>query len=90
MPARRHRWDHAHERRIPACDAPDGNDRTEKDCTLCGIVKITVHGADRTHWHKWRLSDGQEWPVDSTPACEGTPKPAPTLAAETASEVMFR
>lgn len=86
--ARRHDWLSLPERKIPACESPDGNDRTEKTCGGCGIVKITVHGRNNLHWNKWRLLTGQEFQVNGTPPCD--PRPKPVLAAETASEVIFR
>lgn len=53
-----HRWNL--ENRIPACETVDGNERTEKKCPWCGLVKITVHPAHGLAWREWRLKDGRQ------------------------------
>ena len=55
--------------RIPACESPDGNDRTEKTCAKCSLVKITVHGPQGFPWREWRTKEGKPWHGDSTPPC---------------------
>lgn len=53
-----HRWNLEH--RIPACEAPDGNERTERTCPFCGLVKITVHYVHGLPQREWRLKDGRQ------------------------------
>jgi hypothetical protein len=89
LPPRRHRWNALPERRIPACESIDGNDRTEKPCALCGLVKITVHPARGYPWREWRTKAGKGWVGDATPPCGDTPASAPVLASETTAEVVF-
>lgn len=56
------------ENRIPACDSPDGNKRTEKTCPVCGLVKITVHwSSGRIPDREWRLKDGRQLIGGNTP-----------------------
>lgn len=58
MKPQRHTWKGCRERRIAACDSPDGNDRTERVCAACGVMRITVHGAHGRPWVEWRSADG--------------------------------
>lgn len=30
--------------------------QTERTCSLCGAVKVTVHGPDGAAWREWRVS----------------------------------
>ena len=53
-----HRWNIEH--RIPACESPDGNERTEKTCPFCMLVKITVHPPRGLPWREWRTKDGRQ------------------------------
>lgn len=39
---------------VPANPALGRHPQTERTCTLCGVVKVTVHGADGKHWREWR------------------------------------
>lgn len=66
---RRHRWPSESERRIPACETSDGNDRTEKTCPHCGLVQITVHYPQGFPKREWRTADGKPWWGDATPPC---------------------
>lgn len=66
---RKHRW--VGERRVPACDSVDGNERTERGCGLCGIVKITVHPPHGLPWREWRTAKGEQLKQTATPKCEG-------------------
>jgi hypothetical protein len=68
-PPRRHRWNEGTENRIPACETADGNDRTEKTCALCGLVKITVHPPQGLPWREWRTKAGGMWAGQATPPC---------------------
>lgn len=54
-----HKWQL--ENRIPSCDSPDGNERTEKTCPFCGLVKITVHWTQPGRYpdREWRTKDGR-------------------------------
>lgn len=85
----RHRWNNGTERRIPACESPDGNDRTEKTCSICGLVKITVHGPNNRHWPRFRMGDGLEGQVDGTPPCLGAASEL-EVASESSSQVIAR
>jgi hypothetical protein len=70
--AARHRWPKAGEpnyRSLVACI--DGNDRTERVCLSCGLVKITVHPPKGFAWREWRTRDGKPWVGDITPPCLG-------------------
>lgn len=68
-PARKHRW--VGEHRIPACDSFDGNERTERGCPLCGLVKITVHYLHGIPQREWRTAKGRRIMHAATPPCEG-------------------
>lgn len=71
-PTPRHRWPASHDREIPACESPDGNDRNEKDCRNCGITRITVHPPEGFPFHQWRKPDGFVLPISRfTPPCTG-------------------
>ncbi len=74
--AKRHSWNATDPKRIAACDCPDGNDRTEKTCPVCGLVKITVHPAQGFPWREWRTKDGKRWVGDATPPCVEAMAPA--------------
>lgn len=47
-------------------------DETERECELCGLVKITVHAPQGFPYRAWRRKNGQRI-VDPgyTPVCEG-------------------
>lgn len=60
-----HRWNL--ENRIPACDSPDGNERTERTCPFCSLTKITVHPSRGLPWREWRLKDGRQLVGGNTP-----------------------
>jgi hypothetical protein len=70
-PTPRHRWPPEPDRRIPACDSPDGNDRSEKECRHCGMVRVTVHPPQGFPWHEWRRSNGAVIKIEHTPPCTG-------------------
>jgi hypothetical protein len=85
----RHSWNSTDPKSIAACDSLDGNDRTEKTCAACGLVKITVHPPRGLPWREWRTKAGKGWVGDSTPPCID-PKPELQVASEMAMEVAFR
>lgn len=67
---RKHRWPPDSERRIHGSEYPDGNDRTEKTCPHCGLVKITVHPAGGgIPWREWRHKNGSAIALEHTPPC---------------------
>lgn len=66
----RHAWDYDNERKIAACDSSDGNDRSEKPCLHCSLVKITVHPPFGIPWREWRFGAGENFKSDLTPRCE--------------------
>jgi hypothetical protein len=55
-PTRRHRW--GSPATVPPAEAFDGNERTERICGVCRLVKITVHPAFGIPWREWRHPDG--------------------------------
>lgn len=67
----RHKWDIHNIKRIPAVESIDGNDRTERFCERCHLVKITVHSPDNRHWNEWRHPNGAVFQCDQTPPCMG-------------------
>ncbi len=71
--ARKHRW--VGEHRIAACDSFDGNERTERGCPLCGLVKITVHAPHGLPWREWRRRNGERIYGQATPPCDGEVAP---------------
>lgn len=66
---RRHRWNVETQRRLDGHAFADGNDRNEKDCQFCGLVKITVHPPQGLPWREWRHANGQTFQCDATPPC---------------------
>jgi len=67
---RHHRWEN--ERRIPACESPDGCERTERECVNggCGLIKITVHPPRGLPYRRWRHPvTGNEFDLGATPPC---------------------
>lgn len=71
-----HKWNL--ESRIPASDSPDGNERTEKTCPFCLLVKITVHPPRGLPWREWRTKDGRQLIGGNTPhGCIGAAKVSP-------------
>jgi hypothetical protein len=71
----RHRWNAIDVRRVPACDCADGNDRTERTCAICGMVKVTVHPPHGDAWREWRTKAGAVWQGTSTPPCVHAAEP---------------
>lgn len=72
MTTRRHNWPHEGEdnyRRLDASACPDGNARTERTCSACSLVKITVHPVHGFPFREWRTRDGKLWRGDATPPC---------------------
>jgi hypothetical protein len=67
--ARRHSWNNDNPVTILPSEAHDGNERTERSCKLCGMVKITVHGAEGLPWREWRTKNGDRWWGQATPPC---------------------
>ncbi len=65
----RHDWITVPERRIPACESPDGNDRTEKTCCACRLVKITSHYPAGLPGREWRFRSGHISKLTATPMC---------------------
>lgn len=66
-PTSRHSW--IGEKRVPACDAPDHCDRTERGCGYCGCVLITVHPPNGIAFNKWRDANGVESIITRRPPC---------------------
>ncbi len=54
---------------LPA-ESFDGNERTERTCQNCGLVKITVHPPHGFPWREWRMRGGDETiALTTTPPC---------------------
>jgi hypothetical protein len=69
---RRHRWPNAGDEGYRSLDGHmyvDGNDRTERSCQICGLIKITVHPPQGFPWREWRTKDGKPWVGYLTPPC---------------------
>ncbi len=69
--SRRHQWPIHNTTRMAASEFPDGNSRTLRSCSNCGIIKVTVHGANGYAWREWRTKGGQVYVGDLTPPCVG-------------------
>lgn len=82
----RHRWDHDKEKRLAACESPDGNGRTERPCERCGLIKVTVHPPQGLPWREWRTKEGYPWQGEMTPPCVA--QTVPEIASETTAEVI--
>lgn len=74
-PARKHRW--GDPVTILPSEAFDGNERTERVCPSCGLVKITVHPPHGLPWREWRHRDAAA-PIalTHTPPCLPVEVPA--------------
>ena len=71
-----HHWNLEH--RIPACESPDGNERTERTCPFCGLTKVTVHAPRGLPWREWRTKDGRMLIGGNTPhGCMASAKISP-------------
>lgn len=69
-PVRRHKWNEIEPVRLSGQFTHDGNDRTVKQCSQCGLQKITVHAArGRATWNEWRHRNGHLIALSSTPPC---------------------
>ncbi len=70
--APKHKWP-----RVPTYIHRDkslsGCDETERECELCGLVKITVHaGGDERPYRAWRTKAGRRMKdTGLTPTCDG-------------------
>lgn len=69
MTARKHAWDYGQVIYRAAQDCADGNERTEKPCLHCGLVKITVHPPYGRPWHEWRTRENAVYVGEATPPC---------------------
>lgn len=84
---RRHSWNESNPVYLDGHDCTDGNDRTEKTCPKCRMVKITVHPPRGFPWHEWRTKDGKTWQGTSTPPClDPEPVCEPVAAGEVAGQ----
>lgn len=63
-----HKW--GDPKRIPASESTDGCERSERTCTKCPLVRITVHPPKGLPYRKWRHA-GEEMQLDHTPPCVG-------------------
>lgn len=54
---------------LPA-ESHDGNERSERACRHCPLIKITVHPAVGFPWREWRMKDSQaRIALGATPPC---------------------
>jgi hypothetical protein len=58
---------------IGANQSPDGNERQERACQSCGLIKITVIPPKMPPfpWRRWRWPGLLEFAADQTPTCTG-------------------
>jgi hypothetical protein len=40
--------------------ARDRHAQTERTCSACGAVKVTVHAPNNRHWREWRKNAGAD------------------------------
>lgn len=45
---------------VPGTITLSRHPQTERTCTVCGAVKVTVHGHDGIAWREWRKSASDE------------------------------
>lgn len=66
----RHKWSEP----VSILDGtPTGCEQTERTCSLCHLVKITVHPPQGFPWRAWRhRSSSVQFTDDYTPPCDGT------------------
>lgn len=67
--SRNHSWDPEKTKKILACDSPDGNERTERTCKNCDLVKITIHYPHGFPGREWRHPSGGKIALSRTPPC---------------------
>lgn len=73
-----HKWNL--ENKIPASQSTDGNERTERTCPFCLLVKITVHPPHGLAFRAWRTRDGQRFSGNNVPVpCTGGREHTPDL-----------
>jgi hypothetical protein len=53
---------------VPANPALDRRPQTERTCSLCGAVKVTVHPREGGGWREWRVSASSAQ-VTTEPPC---------------------
>lgn len=59
---------------VPADKSPSGHQQTERSCTLCGAVKVTVHGLGDNQYRAWRKSaNAEQIETFAAPLCEPQP-----------------
>lgn len=45
-------------------------EQTERLCSACGVVKVTVHGAGGNSWREWRrIHGGSQFKLKCEPEC---------------------
>lgn len=59
---------------VPASKSASGQQQTERTCTLCRAVKVTVHGPGDDHYRAWRTSaDAEQVETFAALRCELQP-----------------
>lgn len=59
-------------RPVPANHVLGRHQQTERTCSICKVVKVTVHSPDGRGWREWRLPDeegGGQYAGDLDPKC---------------------
>jgi hypothetical protein len=64
---------------VPGTITLSRHPQTERTCTVCGAVKVTVHRSDGIAWREWRKSASDEQ-VATEMACEPLPVAKGTIA----------
>jgi len=63
--APRHKWKPSYTK---MADTISGCEETWRECSLCAVVKITVHPPMGIPWREWHLG-GKQFKMDATPPC---------------------
>lgn len=78
-PRRTHKWSH------PICVFGDrtvtGCEQSERTCSHCGLIKITVHPPHGIPWREWRYPDDPkvQHKGEATPLCGEAVAEVPAL-----------
>ncbi len=66
---RNHKWGDS--RNIHRDSTKSGCDETERECELCGLIKLTIHPPFGRPYRAWRTPGGIRFPNPSqVPLCE--------------------
>jgi len=65
----KHAYDRAKARHLTADTVPDGIERLERTCTLCGVTAITLMPKGEDAFREFRMADGSPWRGAGDPPC---------------------